>query len=286
MMNYKLYGSSLAAAAAMLVAPYAAAQDQIPIEVPEDTNLVGLGVFGVPDYYGSSKNEAVAAPILRYSWDGANYVQVLGAEVSLNLMPYLLPQKEWRAGPLLRVRGKRDDDVDDSVVRLMRRVPSATELGAFVAYHMPLDPNKPLHKIVFSADIVGNTNNVYDGASGNVRVNYIHPFEQTMAGYPLVGSIGIGMFFASSSFNTRYFGVTGSDVALFPQLGGQEYRPDPSVTSVKIPFSVSAPLNKEWLLTVGGRYERLLDDAKDSPVVNDRGDENQWIFGVAASYRF
>ncbi|MET0809019.1 MAG: MipA/OmpV family protein [Pseudoxanthomonas sp.] len=284
MKNIKLYSSSLAAAAALLAAPCVTAQELVPvdIELPEVINLVGLGVFGVPDYYGSSKNEAAVAPIARYSWDGTGYVQLLGTEVTVNLSPV----REWRAGPLLRFRQRRDDDVDDEVVARMRPVASATELGVFASYHLPLDPNRPLQKLVFYADIVGNTNNVYNGASGNVRVNYVHPFDDAMMGRPVIGNIGFGMFFASKSFNETYFGVSGSDVALFPELNGQAYRPDPSVTSIKIPFSVTASLSKEWLLTVGGRYELLLDDAKDSPVVGDRGDENQWIFGIAASYKF
>jgi outer membrane protein len=284
MTNTKRYSSSLAAATAalLLASSSAQAQDLIPLQLPEQTNLVGLGVFGVPDYYGSSKNEAVAAPVLRWSWDRTGYVQLLGNELLANVSPV----PEWRFGPLLRVRARRDDDVDDEVVKFMRPVASATELGAFAAYHLPLDPSRPLHKVVFSADIVGNTNNVYDGASGNLRVNYFHPFDDNMMGRPLLGTIGFGLFFASSSFNTKYFGVTGSDVALFPELNGQEYRPSPSVTSIKIPFSLTTPLNKEWLLTVGGRYEALLDDAKDSPVVDGRGDANQWVFGIAASYQF
>jgi len=284
MTNSKRYSSSLAAATAafLMASSCAQAQEQIPVQFPEQTNLVGLGVFSVPDFYGSQDNEAVAAPLLRWSWDGTSYVQVLGSEVLVNLSP--IP--EWRAGPLLRVRGRRDDDVDDDVVKFMRPIASATELGVFAAYHMPLDPNQPMRKVVFSADIVGNTNNVYNGASGNVRVNYFHPFDASMIGRPMIGTIGFGLFFASESFNTKYFGVTGSDVALFPQLGGREYRPSPSVTSIKIPFTLTTSLSNEWLLTVGGRYEALLDDAKDSPVVDNRGDSNQWVFGVAASYKF
>jgi outer membrane protein len=282
MMNFKLYSSSLAAAGALLLAPCAGAYDQIQFEVPVEGNFVGLGVFGVPDYYGSSTYEAAVAPLIRYSWDGTRYLQLLGSELKLNLVDI----KHWHAGPLLRYRDRRDDDVDDNVVRLMRPVASATELGVFGAYHLPLDPNRPLHKLVFSADIVGNTNKVYDGATGNVRVNYIHPFEQLVVGRPVIGSVGIGMFFASGSFNSRYFGVTGSDVNLFPSLVGQEYRPDSGVTSLKIPFSLTTQVNKEWLVTFAGRYERLLDDTKDSPVAKRRGDENQWQFGIAAAYRF
>ena len=283
MTNSKRYSSSLAAAAAALVLASSGAQSQelIPVTLPEQTNLVGLGVFGVPDYYGSSNNKAVAAPIVRWSWDGTSYVQLLGNELLVNLSPV----PEFRAGPLLRVRGRRDDSVDDNVVKFMRPVASATELGAFAAYHMPLDAN-PMHKVVFSADIVGNTNNVYNGASGNLRVNYFHPFDASMIGRPMIGTIGFGLFFASDSFNRTYFGVTGSDVALFPQLGGREYHPSPNVTSIKIPFSLTTAVNKEWLVTVGGRYEALLNDAKDSPVVDTRGDSNQWVIGIAASYKF
>ncbi|HEX9172551.1 MAG TPA: MipA/OmpV family protein [Telluria sp.] len=282
MKNFKLYSSSLAAAAALLVAPYATAQDQIPVELPDQVNLIGLGVFSVPDWYGSGDYEAAVAPIARYSWDGTSYVQLLGPELSVNLSPI----KEWRVGPLLRMRARRDDSVDDDIVSRMRPIATATELGAFAAYHMPLDPNHPLHKVVFSADIVGNTNNVYNGATGNLKVNYFYPFDQAMIGRPMIGTIGFGLFFASKSFNTKYFGVTGSDVALFPELGGRESRPDPSVTSIKIPFSLTTSLSKEWLLTVAGRYEALLNDAKDSPVVDKRGDSNQWAIGVAASYQF
>ena len=102
----------------------------------------------------------------------------------------------------------------------------------------------------------------------------------------MIGNVGVGMFFASSSFNRRYFGVTGSDVALFPSLGGQEYRPDSGLTSLKFPFSLTVQLEKKWLLTFSGRFEYLLDDARDSPVVDDRGDANQWRLGVGLSYLF
>lgn len=281
---YRLCGGALAAAGALLASPMASAQDMLPLELPENINLIGLAVASVPDYYGSSKNDAAVGPLARYHFQGGNrYVQVLGPEVTLNL----LEQKEFRAGPILRWRGRRDDDVDDDVVKRMRPVPSATELGAFAAYHLFLDPARPLHKVVFSADVTGNTNNVYNGATGNLRATYYYPFPQSwMGGRSTIGTVGFGMFFASGDFNRRYFGVTGSDVALYPSLGGREYVPDSGLTSIKIPFSVTTQLDKRWLLTVGGRYERLLNDAKDSPVVDQRGDASQWGIGAAVSYLF
>jgi len=273
---------SLAIAAALLCSPLAAAQDLLPLEFPNDRNLVGLGAIAVPDYYGSSNYQAAAAPLLRYNFGAERYIQVLGPEITANL----LPRKDWHAGPLLRWRMRRDDDADDEVVSRMRPVATATEVGAFVAYHMPLTQGQPLHKLVFSADVVGNTNNVYNGATGNLRVNYFHPFPQQVAGLELIGSIGFGLFFASNDFNRKYFGIEGSDLLLFPERGGVPYDPDPSVTSIKIPFSLTTQLNPEWLMTVGGRYERLLNDAKDSPLVRERGDADQWTVGIAFSYLF
>lgn len=282
MKKMKLYGA-LAVAAAMLIPPVVSAQEMGQFELPnEKINIFGLGVAGVPDYYGSTKNKAAAVLLARYTFAGDRYVQLLGPELTLNL----IDSKVLRAGPVLRVRGRRDDDVDDDVVKRMRPISSATELGVFAAYHLYLD-NEPLHKVVFSGDILGNVNtNVYTGATGNLRVTYFHPMTGSWTSRPTVGSIGLGMFFASKNFNQRYFGVTGSDVALYPSRGGAEFLPEGGLTSVNIPFSVTTQLQDRWLLTVGGRYERLLGDAKDSPVVDVRGDPNQWSLGLAFSRVF
>jgi outer membrane scaffolding protein for murein synthesis (MipA/OmpV family) len=267
----------------MLVSTSVAAQEAINISEPPQNyrNFIGLALFGVPDYYGSSTLTVAAAPVARYSWSDTQYVQWLGATISANLVP----MREVRAGPLIRFRQRRDDDVDDEVVKRMRPVASATEIGAFAAYHLPLDAN-PLHKVVFYADVVGNTTNVYDGATGNISATYYHPFEQPVYGYRLLGTFGFGMFFASDHFNQRYFGVSGSDLALFPGRGGQPFRAGGGLTSLKMPFSLTTQVEKQWLVTLAGRWERLLGDAADSPVVGGRGNMNQWSIGVAAAYLF
>jgi outer membrane scaffolding protein for murein synthesis (MipA/OmpV family) len=284
MTKSKLLSAGFAATAAMMFSHGASAQEIIPLQISEDTNVIGLGVFSVPDFYGSDKNEAAVAPIIHYNfdaWGNPMYVQVIGPEIRLNVVP----RKDWRAGPLIRWRNRRDDDVDNNVVKRMQPIASATEIGGFVAYHMPLDAN-PLHKVVFTGDVTWNTNNVYDGATGNVRATYYHPFEAGLGGKPLIGSVGFGLFFASDLFADRYFGVRGSDVALFPERNGIPYRADGGLMSIKIPFTLTSQIDPKWLVTLGGRYEHLLSDAKDSPVIERHGNENQWIIGIAASYAF
>lgn len=284
MKKIKLSSSTLAAAAAMLVSTSVAAQEALAVSEPPPENyrnFIGLVLAGIPDYYGSSTLKAAAGPVARYSWSDTQYVQWLGATISANLVPL----REVRAGPLVRFRQRRDDDVDDQVVKQMRPVATATEIGAFAAYHLPLDAN-PMHKLVFYADVVGNTNNVYDGATGNISATYWHPFEQAVYGYKLIGTLGFGMFFASDHFNNKYFGVNGSDVALFPGRNGVPFKPGGGLTSLKIPFSLTTTVEKQWLVTLVGRWERLLGDPADSPVVGGRGNMNQWSIGAAAAYLF
>jgi outer membrane scaffolding protein for murein synthesis (MipA/OmpV family) len=282
MSKSKLLRGSLAAAVAALVTQGVAAQEIIPAPIPQDFNLVGLGVFAVPDWYGSRDKEARPAPLVRYAFDESRYIQLIGPELRANLMP----RTDIRFGPLLRFRQRRDDDVEDNIVSRMRPVASATEIGVFADYHMPLEPNRPLHKVVFSADLVGNTTGVYSGPTGNIRATYFYPFPQAVMGYQLLGTLGFGLFFASDHFNDKYFGIHGSDVLLFPKRAGQPYKAEGGLTSIKIPFSISSQVDPKWLVTVAGRWERLLGDAADSPVVKDRGNQNQWIIGAAASYLF
>jgi outer membrane scaffolding protein for murein synthesis (MipA/OmpV family) len=280
----KLLGAGLAATAAMVFSQDAAAQEIIPMQFTGETNLVGLGVFSVPDFYGSDKNQGALAPLLHYNfdaWGNPLYVQVVGPEIRLNLVP----RKDLRAGPILRWRTRRDDDVDNETVKRMRPIASATEVGAFFAYHMPIDAD-PLHKWVFSGDITWNTNGVYDGATGNVRATYYHPFQSGMMGKPLLGTIGFGLFFASDHFNDRYFGLHGADVLLYPERNFAPYTAESGVTSIKIPFTLSSQIDPKWLITFGGRYEKLLGDAKDSPVIERHGNDSQWTLGIAASYLF
>lgn len=258
--------------AAALLAPAAYAEIAVPIEGLE-VNMVGLAVASVPDYWGSSKNESAAGPYARYQFEGTKrYVEVLGPQVKLNL----LNDENWRLGPIIRYRSARDKDVDDSVVRQMDEVDSVVEGGAFVGYRLPMS-SMPLHQITFNGDVEGGSN----GTEAHMSMMYMQPFSKT-----IVGNIGVGMSYGNSKFMENYFGVTSThDIALYPSLGGNAYNPSSGVVSYNIPFGVSTFVNKDWLVSAGGRYEHLVSDANDSPVVQ-RGDSSQWLYGVGVAYLF
>jgi len=279
------------AAGAMLCGAGAMAQELIPVELPDERNMIGAGAFASPDFYGAEDYHAEGAGFMHVNLGNGLWLQLLGQELRLNVVPGYVGQNYQafntvRAGFIYRGRQSRDTDVDDEVVKRMQRIPVASEVGVFASYSMPMPGNNPMHKIVFSGDAAWSTNTVYTGAVGTVRATYFYPFAQGLGGKPLLGSAGFGLFFASDHFNERYFGIQGPDLALYPELGGVPFRPDGGLASIRIPVSLTSQLDPHWSVTVAGRYERLLNDAADSPIVRTRGNENQWTLGAAINYYF
>ena len=239
-----------------------------------NVNLVGILVGSVPDYMGSSDNKGIAGPIIRYQFEGSQrYFQWIGPKMQLNL----IDDAALRVGPLLNFRGKRDSsDVKNDVVGRMNTIDAKIEAGAFVQYNLKLSEEK-MHQLVFSGDVAGSDN----GKVGNVRVMYYQPLTERVTGL-----IGVGMTVANDKFVQTYYGIFGSDIALFPSLGGNSYDPKGGAIGVNVPFGVLWQLNKEWMVLGFGRYESLQNDAKNSPIVSEQGDSDQWILAVGVAYKF
>lgn len=272
-MNKSKLTNSAIGLAALLLAPVAHAEFAVPVE-GLDVNMVGIAVGSVPDYMGSSENTGAIGPYGRYQFEGSErFVQLLGPILTVNL----LNDTNWRAGPLLRYRSARDNDVDDNIVKQMDKVDSAIEAGVFLQYKLPLS-NIPLHQITFNGDVEGGKN----GTEAHLSMLYFQPLSKTM-----IANVGLGLSYGNSEYMKNYFGVTSArDISLFPSLGGNAYKASSGISGWNIPFGISTFVTDEWVVTVGGRYERLTNDAKDSPIVDQRGDASQWIGGIGLAYVF
>lgn len=271
-MKARKLGYSIIGLTMFTLVPAAHAEIAVPLE-GIDVNLIGVAVASVPDYWGSSTNEGAFGPYGRYQFQGTErYVEVLGPQVKLNL----LNDKNWRLGPILRYRSARDKDVDDRIVKQMDKVDSVVEGGVFVGYRMPLS-STPLHQITFNGDVEGGGN----GTEAHLSMMYMQPFSKT-----IIGNIGLGMTYGNNKFMDNYFGVNSArDIALYPSRGGRPYNPSSDVVGWNVPFGVSVFVSQDWIVSGGGRYEKLVGDAGDSPVVK-RGDSNQWMFGLGVAYLF
>jgi outer membrane scaffolding protein for murein synthesis (MipA/OmpV family) len=82
---------------------------------------------------------------------------------------------------------------------------------------------------------------------------------------------------------SSYFGIDAGDAA---RSGLDEYDADEGFKDASAGATLTYRFLGNWSVAATGLYTRLIGDAEDSPVVADRGDENQFVAGALVSYRF
>ena len=228
---------------------------------------VGLGPAIVPDYEGSNDYEGTLLPIAHVQWRSGQYISLLGPILRINL----LEDTKWNFGPMLFYRGSRSSDVSDDRVEELRRVNSAAELGAFCRYN--------LNRWTF---LLQGGYDVADGHEGwlvTAGALYKHPINQC-----LDLSLGAVSNYASDKYMNAYFKIDPDNAA---RSGLREFSADAGIKDVLFPVLLNyQPQQSNWGLMGIGIYKRLVGDAEDSPVVDDEGDENQYIGSIMVTYRF
>ncbi|RWL95848.1 MAG: MipA/OmpV family protein [Mesorhizobium sp.] len=89
--------------------------------------------------------------------------------------------------------------------------------------------------------------------------------------------------FASSNYFDAYYGVNSKEAAA---SGLSEYHPGGGVKSAGLGGAITWKVTEPMTASVFTEYSRLMGPAADSSLVKERGDRNQWTFGVSTSYRF
>jgi MipA family protein len=59
---------------------------------------------------------------------------------------------------------------------------------------------------------------------------------------------------------------------------------DSGVNEYFVTAGTAIYLSRTWVVGANVRYSRLAGDAEDSPIVDNRGDPNQWIVGLGVGY--
>ena len=68
--------------------------------------------------------------------------------------------------------------------------------------------------------------------------------------------------------------------------GFDQFKAGADVKNAQAFIQTAYRLTDHWRLTGAFGYSRLFGDAKDSPIVDDVGDPNQFLVGLGAAYRF
>lgn len=238
----------------------------------EMDNFVGVGVAVLPDYVGSNEYTAGVAPFARIALPNSERYFLLNVtELYFNVLNHPI----LRFGPVINYRFGRDDDVKDSHVKRMSKIDGTMEAGFFMGFNWKIDGDRR-HRLVGDAEALFDVGGEHEGVIGTLSARYWRPAGKR---FDLV--LGVGLQIADNKYMNKYFGVSGQDSNLsglpFYEAGG-------GVANVRVFPGVVMHLSPNWHLAAGVRYQRLVGDAEDSPVVSTVGSADQWIAGLGLAY--
>jgi outer membrane protein len=230
------------------------------------TVTIGARGAAVPVFEGSDEMRFRPLPIFslrragtRSTWKAPDDGLRLG----------LLEHDRLRIGLAGDLRGPRDES-DSRDLRGLGDVDWMAEIGVFAE--------------IWASDVLRLSGELrrgiggHEGIMADLGVDYVVRPEPAWA-----LSIGPRVAFGSDDYMDTYFGVTPAQSA---GSGLPVYDPDGGLRSVGLLASAQVALTQSWNLLGYARYDRLMGDVADAPLVRFRGSRDQFSAGAGLSYSF
>jgi outer membrane protein len=272
-MNYrnKIMLAVVAAVFALSLATTAIAAMDSPFAIDNVPNVVGVAVGAVPDYLGSDEYTVAAAPMFRYTFKGSErYIQLNVTELSFNVLNH----PNFFLAPVLNYRPGRED-VEDDLVDEMDEIDDTVDVGITAGYVWK-DKANPRHRFITNLTYYMDVGDVYNGWLAQAGARYWFPISK-----PIDLQIGVGATYGNSQYMDTYFGVGDEDAT---KTGLKKFDADAGFRDVNAQLAAVFHFSANWHLGAGIKYFYLMEDAGDSPIVDDRGDANQWVGGLGIAY--
>ncbi len=258
-MPAKLLGRATASIALLLLAAPAFAQDRAPRRV-----RVSIGAQVAPQYPGA--DDLLVAPLFDLDFTrGDTPFPFEAPDDSFGIA--LFNRDGFSIGPAVSVQGRRRDR---DVGATLGRVKTTIEGGAFV--QAMVSPS-------FRLRAEGRKGfNGHEGFAGNISADFI-----MRDGDNYVFSVGPRATFTDAKYQRAYFGVTPAQSVT---SGLPVYRPRGGLQAVGATAGLTFQFNERWGMIGFAGYDRLIEDAADSPIVRRLGSRDQFSGGLALSYTF
>lgn len=245
-------------------------------DVANTPTVVGLGIAIVPDYIGSDDYRVAPLPFVKYTFRGSErYIKLAGPELSVNL----LNSESFYLGPLLRYYSSRNDDVDDNVVKKMDKIDSGLSVGGFAAYE--IKESEPRNKVNFTFKFLTDVSSEYSGYLMDLDVTLWRKVAPKWDVF-----VGAGTTYADDNYMDTYFGVNNNNRGSATLAELPNFNADKGIRDLRAQGGAIWYFDKNWLFGGLLRYQYLLNDANDSPVVDKRGDPSQLSAAIIAGYRW
>ena len=254
-------------AAALLLAPVPALAGEGDHFWSGDWYLkVGAAGFAAPRYDGAKSYLFQVTPLISLGKAGGT---VRFSSRNDNPSFALIDNGAFRAGATGKLVMPRDEgDSDD--LKGLTPIKLGGELGAFAEAY-PTDwlrvRGEIRHGIRSHHGVVGDVAaDAFMDVRPDVRV-----------------SAGPRLSIASKDYMQAYYGVKPSQVAA---SGLAAYDPSGGIQSVGAGAAITWQVNEKIETSAFAEYKRLVGPAADSSLVRQRGDRDQFLIGVTATYRF
>lgn len=240
------------------------------LEIHNEPSYIAGAIGMVPDYIGSDDYTIAGAPAGRITFSGTRDLRLIATNLTSNLINH----EFIRFGPAINYRFGRDD-VDDDIVDRMGDIDSAFEIGASMGLDFS-NASSPRHRFGAFLEFLHDVSGEHGGYLVTGTMKYWRPL-----GRAFDFGLQAGVTYGNRDYMNAYFGVSASDSAL---SGLPTYSANGGIRDLTITPSLIFHLSKKWHIGGFFRYQRILSDAADSPLVDQRGDANQILVGLGLAY--
>lgn len=224
----------------------------------------GIGAQALPKFPGSKSNEVSPYWTFAVAKDGHPFnFKAPGDSAEIAL----LGSDGFSAGPVAQLSRRRESS---NVGAPVGSVPTTLELGGFAQFY-------PLKSLRLRAELrrgIGGHNGV---------VGFLGADQIWRDGDRYVFSIGPRLWFGNRRYERAYFGVT--RLATLAS-GLPQYSPSGGFHAAGAVAGMQLSLGGDWGLFGYMQYQRLIGDARRSPIVTRLGSPNQFSAGIGLSHTF
>ena len=249
-------------AAATLVPAWSVAQAQ---DADVTRVRVGLGAQVKPDFVGSDSVDV--APLFDLDTArGTNEFKFEAPDYSFGFP--VINTGAFEFGPAVNLAsGRKKSDIDLP----LDRVKTTIEAGGYASFQVS-------KSIFVRAEVLKGLGG-HKGIVGTIGADQVW-----RDGDRYVFSIGPRLLFSDGRYQRAYFGVTPAEALA---TGLPAYQPSGGIHGVALASGLSYQFDPTWGVFGYARYERLVGDAADSPIVRSSfGSRNQISAGIGLNYTF
>lgn len=226
---------------------------------------LGVGAGVTPDYEGSENLQMIPMLSLSGRYDSGRFFTLTGTKLKVNL----LSKRRYSFGPALRYHMGRSG-VDNSQVDAMKDIDGTIEAGIIASHN--------ISSWTLGFEFLSDVSDKHSGTKAQVSIGYRWKATDHMSISP-----GLSVTYADEDYMETFFGINSNN-------RGASTLPDYSASSgIKdIGAKVLAHYTpwKQWGVMGIMSCTMLLNDAKNSPIVEAEGEANQVFLGLMATYRW